>query len=102
MRTMMRSLVVSFLVIVVILLSNPPVHAQDLSKYRNFSFGMTVADVAKQIDQKPSNAAVLHEHPALIEELTGCRRNLMALRARRSRLIRFSSLSTTGHSTECW
>jgi hypothetical protein len=70
MKTMMRNLVVSFLVIVVILLSIHQVHAQDLSKYRNFSFGMAVADVSKQIDQKPANAAVLHEHPGLIQELT--------------------------------
>lgn len=70
MRTMIRSLVVCFLVIVVILLSTPQLHAQDLSKYRNFSFGMTVADISKQIDQKPANAAVLHESPALIQELT--------------------------------
>ena len=70
MKTMMRNLVVSFFVIVVILLSIHQVHAQDLSKYRNFSFGMTVADVSKQIDQKPANAAVLHEHPGLIQELT--------------------------------
>lgn len=70
MRMMMRISVVCFLMIVVILLSTPPIHAQDLSRYRNFSFGMTVADIAKQIDQKPANAAVVHEHPALIEELT--------------------------------
>ena len=70
MRTMTRSLVVSFFIIIVILLSIPQVHAQDLSKYRNFSFGMTVADITKQIDQKPANAAVVHERPALIEELT--------------------------------
>jgi hypothetical protein len=70
MRTMTRSLVVSSFIIIVILLSIPQVHAQDLSKYRNFSFGMTVADIAKQIDQKPANAAVVHERPALIEELT--------------------------------
>ncbi len=70
MRTMMRSLVVCFFMIVVSLLSILQVHAQDLSKYRNFSFGMTVADISKQIDQKPANAAVLHERPALIEELT--------------------------------
>src|SRR5260370_24292756 len=31
---------------------------------------MTVADLSKQIDQKPANAAVVHERPALIEELT--------------------------------
>ena len=70
MRTMMRSLVVCFFMIVVSLLSIPQVHAQDLSKYRNFAFGMTVADISKQIDQTPANAAVVHERPALIEELT--------------------------------
>jgi len=70
MRTMMRGLVVCFLMVVVILLSILQVHAQDLSRYRNFSFGMTVADISKQIDQKPANAAVLHERPALIQELT--------------------------------
>ncbi len=70
MKTMMRSLVASFLTIVVILLSISQVHAQDLSTYRNFSFGMTVADLCKQIDQNPATAAVLHERPALIQELT--------------------------------
>jgi hypothetical protein len=70
MRTMIRSLVVCFLMIVVILISTPLIHAQDLSRYRNFSFGMTVADISKQVDQTPANAAVVHEHPALIEELT--------------------------------
>src|SRR4029077_221615 len=70
MRTIIRGLVVSFLLIMVILLSTPQVHAQDLSRYRNFSFGMTAADISKQIDQTPSPATVLHERPALIEELT--------------------------------
>ena len=70
MKTMMRSLVVCFLTVVVVLLSTHQLRAQDLSKYRNFSFGMTVADISKQIDQKPANAAVVHERPALIQELT--------------------------------
>src|SRR5689334_24822997 len=70
MRTMMRSLMVCAFVIIMILLSIPQVHAQDLSRYRNFSFGMTVADLSKQIDRTPANAAVLHERPALIQELT--------------------------------
>jgi hypothetical protein len=70
MRTMMRSLVVCFFMTIVILLSIAEVHAQDLSSYRHFSFGMTVADISKQIDQKPANAAVVHERPALIQELT--------------------------------
>ena len=63
----MRTVVIS---LAMILLSAPLIHGQDLSKYRNFSFGMTVADIAKQIDQTPANAALVHERPALIEELT--------------------------------
>ncbi len=70
MRTMMRSLVFCFLIVIVIPLSSPLTHAQDLSKYRNFSFGMTVADLSKQIDRNPASVAVLHERPALIQELT--------------------------------
>ena len=70
MRTMVRTLIVCFLMFIVVLLSTPQLRAQDLSKYRNFPFGMTVADLSKQIDQKPANAAVLHERPALIQELT--------------------------------
>jgi hypothetical protein len=66
---MMRSLVVSFVMIVVSLLSTPQVQAQDLSRYRNFSFGVTVADLSKQIDAKPADVTVVHEHPALIGEL---------------------------------
>ncbi|OLC99161.1 MAG: hypothetical protein AUH86_03020 [Acidobacteria bacterium 13_1_40CM_4_58_4] len=66
----MRSLVVCFLMIVVILLSTPLIHAQDLSQYRHFSFGMTVTDVCKLIDTKPADITVVHERPALIEELT--------------------------------
>ena len=70
MRTIMRSLVCCFLTIIVILLSTSQIHAQDLSMYRNFSFGMTLADISKQIDKKPSDATMIHERPALIEELT--------------------------------
>jgi hypothetical protein len=52
------------------LFSVPVIHGQDLSKYRTFSFGATLADVAKQVDAKPADATVVHEHPDLIEELT--------------------------------
>jgi len=63
----MRTIVIS---LAMILLSSPLIHGQDLSTYRHFSFGMTVADLSKQIDQKPADAKVLHERPAQIEELT--------------------------------
>jgi hypothetical protein len=52
------------------LFSVPVIHGQDLSKYRTFSFGMTLADIAKQTDAKPTDATVVYELPALIEELT--------------------------------
>ena len=48
----------------------PVIYGQDLSEYRTFSFGMSLADIAKQIDLKPADAAVVHKSPALIEELT--------------------------------
>jgi hypothetical protein len=50
-------------------LAVPLIHGQDLSKYRTFSFGMTLTDLTKQIDARPTEIAVVHEHPALIQEL---------------------------------
>ena len=63
----MRSVVVS---LTMILLSAPVIHGQDLSKYRNFSFGMSLASVSKQVDRQPIEAEVIHQRPALIQELT--------------------------------
>lgn len=64
---MIRTAVIS---LAMVLLSAPLIHAQDLSKYRNFSLGTSLAAVSKQIDEKPADASVIHEHPARIEELT--------------------------------
>ena len=64
---MMCSLVSS---LVMILLSAPCIHGQDLSKYRNFSFGMRLVDISKQVDQIPTEANLIHQRPALIQELT--------------------------------
>ena len=64
---MMCSLVSS---LVMILLSAPLIHGQDLSKYRNFSFGMRLVDLSRQVDQKPAEANLIHQRPAVIQELT--------------------------------
>jgi hypothetical protein len=56
--------------LLMILLSAPLIHGQDLSKYRNFSLGLSLADISKQIDKKPTDATVVHERPALIQQLT--------------------------------
>ena len=46
-------------------LANP----QDLSRYRQFQFGMNLPAVAKKTGMKRSEARTLHERPAVIQEL---------------------------------
>jgi len=61
-----RSLVISISLAV---LSMPLIYAQDLSKYREFQLGMNLLAVAKQADMKPSEARVIYQRPAVIQEL---------------------------------
>ncbi len=49
--------------------SAPWMGAQDLSRYREFQFGMNLPAVAKQADMKPSEARTIHQRPGLIQEL---------------------------------
>jgi len=53
-----------------ILLSAPLIHGQDLSKYRNFSFGVSLAELSKQVDSQPLSTKLIHKHPAVIQEVT--------------------------------
>jgi len=50
-------------------LSMPLLYAQDLSSYRGFQLGMNLQAVAKLADVKPSEAKVIYERPAVIQEL---------------------------------
>lgn len=52
-----------------IVLSAPLLDAGDLSRYREFQFGTDLPAVAKQAGVKPSDAQVIHQRPALIQEL---------------------------------
>ncbi len=45
------------------------INAPDLSRYREFQFGMSLLVVAKQADMNPSDARVIHQRPAVIQEL---------------------------------
>jgi hypothetical protein len=54
----------------IILLSAPLIHGRDLSKYSIFSFGMSLADLSTWIDQKPTEANLIPQRPAVIQELT--------------------------------
>jgi len=64
---MMRSLGIS---LVVILLSAPFVRGQDLSKYRDFSLGMSLPKLSGQVDLRPLQTKLIQRHPAVIQELT--------------------------------
>ena len=64
-----RSILVLVLVLVLVLLSAPAICAQDLSVYREFQFGMDLLAVAKQAEIRPSDARVVHQRPAVIQEL---------------------------------
>jgi len=55
--------------VAVALLSAPLLQAQDLSVYREFQFGMNLAEVAKRAEVKPSEVKVVHQRPAVIQEL---------------------------------
>lgn len=61
-----RSYVISISLAV---LSMPLIYAQDLSSYRGFKLGMNLAAAAKQADVKPSEAKVIYQRPAVIQEL---------------------------------
>src|SRR6266403_6083951 len=64
---MMRSLGIS---LVVILLSAPFVRGQDLSKYRDFSLGMSLPKLSGQVDLRPLQTKLIQRHPSAIQELT--------------------------------
>ena len=49
--------------------SAPLPYSQDLSMYREFRFGADLLAVAKQAHVKPSEARMIHERPAVIQEL---------------------------------
>jgi len=63
----MRSVAIS---LAMILLSAPVMHGQDLSKYRNFSFGMSLVELSNQVDLKLLQTKLTHKRPAVIQELT--------------------------------
>jgi hypothetical protein len=64
---LMRSMAVS---LGMILISVSLTYGQDLSKYRSFSLGTSVADISKLIDKRPTDAIVVYQRPALVQQLT--------------------------------
>jgi hypothetical protein len=66
----MKTIRSSILCFVVLLLAAPLLRGQDLSKYRTFSLGTSMATVLRHTDQKLADVKVIHGRPALIQELT--------------------------------
>src|ERR1700704_973121 len=66
----MKTIRSSILCFVVLLLTAPLLRAQDLSKYRHFTLGMTLTRVLERTDQKMADVIAIHGRPALIQELT--------------------------------
>src|ERR1700736_7075576 len=66
----MKTMRVSMFCLAVLLLTVPMLHAQDLSKYRAFSLGTSLATVLKHTDQKVEDVKFIHGHPVLLQELT--------------------------------
>ena len=64
--SIIRGFAISIFVIVFMI---PLVYAQDLSSYRNYNLGMSLSAVAEQADMKVSEARLICERPALIQEL---------------------------------
>ena len=65
----MKMLRSSILCFVVLLLAAPLLRAQDLSKYRHFTLGMSLTRVLERTEQKMADVKVIHGRPALIQEV---------------------------------
>lgn len=66
----MKTMRSSILCLAVLLLLAPSLRAQELSKYRRFSLGTSLASVLKLSDQKLAEVKTIHARPMLIQELT--------------------------------
>jgi hypothetical protein len=66
----MKTLRNSILCLVVLLLTSPWLRAQDLSRYRNFTLGMSLTKLLERTEEKISDVKMIHGRPALIQELT--------------------------------
>ena len=53
-----------------LLLSAPLVFGQDLSSYRKFTLGTSLAEITKQVGPYSHWTTVIHQRPAVIQELT--------------------------------
>jgi hypothetical protein len=60
----------SIIGLVVLLVLAPLLRAQDLSKYRHFTLGVSLTKLLERTDQTMSDVKMVYGRPALIQELT--------------------------------
>jgi hypothetical protein len=60
----------SWIFLVLVLFSTPLLSGQNLSTYRKFSLGASLASISKQVGQDPGQAKLIHQSPAVIQQLT--------------------------------
>jgi hypothetical protein len=65
----MKMLRSSILCFVVVLLAAPLLRAQDFSKYRHFTLGMSLSRVLEHTNQKMADVKLIHARPALVQEV---------------------------------
>src|SRR5881227_1165747 len=65
----MKTMRSSILCFVVLLLFAPLLCAQDLSKYRHFTLGMSLTKVLERTEQRVADVKVVHSRPALVQEI---------------------------------
>ncbi len=66
----MKTIRTSILCFAVLLLSAPLLRAQDLSKYRHFTLGMSLTKVLERTGQKTADVKLIHGRPAPVQEVT--------------------------------
>jgi len=59
----------SWIFLVLVLFSTPILSGQNLSAYRKFSLGASLASISKQVGQDPGQAKLIYERPAVIQQL---------------------------------
>ena len=65
----MKTIRSSILCFVVLLFWAPLLRAQDLSKYRHFTLGMSLTKVLERTGQKTADVKLIHGRPALVQEV---------------------------------
>jgi hypothetical protein len=60
----------SLILLAIVLFSTPLISGQDLSGYRKFSLGTSLAEITKQVGPYSHWTTVIHQRPAVIQEMT--------------------------------